>query len=58
MVVMLAWVVFIVVFALLWAPDLSLFQNVVILIASIVVAGIVVGIVWMDYGMKYGWQGA
>lgn len=38
MVTLLAWVTFIVLFALLWAPDLSLFQNIVISIASFVVA--------------------
>lgn len=56
MLIMLAWVIFIVVFALLWAPDLSLFQNIVILVASIVGAGIIVGMVWMAYGIKYEWE--
>ncbi len=54
--VLLAWVIFIVVFALLWAPNLSLFQNIVILIASLVAAFVVVGIMWMLYGMRYGWE--
>ncbi len=38
MVTLLAWVVFIVLFALVWAPSLSLFQNIVILFASLVAA--------------------
>ena len=51
MVTILAWVIFIVLFALLWAPNLSLFQNIVILFASLV-AAITVGVglrhaVWM-----------
>ncbi len=54
--VLLAWVIFIVVFTLLWAPNLSLFQNIVILIASLVAAFVVVGIMWMLYGMRYGWE--
>jgi len=55
LVVGLGWVVFIVLFALLWAPSLSLFQNIVILIATLVAAFVVVGIMWMAYGMRYGW---
>lgn len=55
MLIMLGWVVFIVIFALLWAPDLTLFQNVVILIASLVVGVILMGIMWVAYGMRYGW---
>ena len=38
MVTFLAWAIFIVLFALVWAPSLSLFQNIVILIASFVAA--------------------
>lgn len=58
MAIFLGWVVFIVLFALWWAPSLDLFQNVVILIASIVGACLVVGMIWMSFGMRYGWQGA
>lgn len=54
--VLLAWVVFIVLFALWWAPSLDLFQNIVVLIGSLVAAFIVVGLMWMAYGMKYGWE--
>lgn len=50
---LLAWLIFIVLFALFWATDLSLFQNVVILIASLV-AAITVGV--GTYGMLYGWE--
>ncbi len=53
MVTMLAWAIFIVLFALLWAEDLSLFQNIVILIASLVAtAAVGAG----TYGMVYGWE--
>ncbi len=38
MVTLLAWVVFIVIFALVWSPSLSLFQNIMILFASLVAA--------------------
>ncbi|MEE9600870.1 MAG: hypothetical protein V3W22_04120 [Thermoplasmata archaeon] len=53
MVTMLAWAIFIILFALVWAEDLSLFQNVVILIASLV-AAVAVGA--GTYGMVYGWE--
>ena len=54
MLILLAWVVFIVIFAVTWAPDLDLFQNIVILIASLVTTGVVIGVMWMAYGMRYG----
>lgn len=50
---LVAWLIFIVLFALFWATDLSLFQNVVILIASLV-AAITVGV--GIYGIRYGWE--
>ena len=53
MATILAWVVFIVIFVLLWAPSLSLFQNIVIFIASLV-AAITVGA--GSYGARYGWE--
>ncbi len=56
MVIFLGWVIFITLFALLWAPSLDLFQNIVILIASIVGACLLVGMVWMAYGLRYGWE--
>ena len=54
--VLLAWVVFIVVFAVWWAPGLGLFQNIMILIASLVATAVVIGIMWMAYGMRHGWE--
>ncbi len=56
MLILLAWVAFIILFALWWAPTFSLFQNIVILIGSLVAAGVVVGILWMAYGMRYGFE--
>ncbi len=56
MLILLGWVVFITIFALWWAPSLDLFQNIVILFASIVGALLLVGMIWMAYGMRYGWE--
>ena len=53
MVTVLAWLAFIVLFTLVWAPILSLFQNIVIFIASLV-AAITVGA--GAYGLRYGWE--
>lgn len=50
---LLAWVIFIMLFALLWAPNLSLFQNIVILIGSFV-AAVTVGA--GTYAYLYGWE--
>lgn len=54
--VFLAWVIFITLFALWWSPRLDLFQNIVILLASIVGAFLIVGMIWMAYGMRHGWE--
>ncbi len=43
MVIMFAWAIFIILFALVWVPDLSLFQNIVILFGSFVAAAALAG---------------
>ncbi len=53
MVTLLAWVIFIMLFALLWAPDLELFQNIVILIGSFVAAATLGA---GTYAYLYGWE--
>ncbi len=53
MVTLLAWVIFIMLFALLWVPNLELFQNIVILIGSFV-AAVTVGA--GTYAYLYGWE--
>ncbi len=53
MVTLLAWVIFIMAFALLWAPSLDLFQNIVILLGSFV-AAVTIGA--GTYAYMYGWE--
>ncbi len=48
-----AWLVFILLFALYWSDSFSLFQNVVVTIVSLVIAGLLIGLAWVVWGMKY-----
>lgn len=56
LIVGLAWVAFIALFAVFWAPGFNLFQNIVILIASLVGSFLIVGIMWMAYGIRHGFE--
>ncbi len=56
MVGILIWAVFITAFALWWSPGLTLFQNMVVFVASLVVTAVSIGIMWMGYGMRHGWE--
>lgn len=51
----LLWAVFLTAFALWWSLGLTLFQNLVVLVASLDVTAVAIGIMWMGYGMRHGW---
>ena len=46
----LAWLVFILLFALDWSKGYNLFQDIVVLIATLFITGIVIGLVWLVWG--------
>jgi hypothetical protein len=45
----IAWLVFILVHALYWSGSFSLFQNVVVTIVSLIITGLVIGLVWLVF---------
>ena len=46
------WLVFILVYALYWSTGFSWFQNIIVTIVSLALMGLVVGMMWMVWGMR------
>jgi len=53
MLAIIAWLVFIVLFALYWSPSYTLFQDIVVTIASLAITGLVIGIGWVIWGFRH-----
>jgi hypothetical protein len=52
----LAWAIFILLYALYWSNGFSLFQNVVVTIVSLIITGLLIGLMWVVWGFKGGWR--
>ncbi len=50
MVGIIAWLIFILLFALDWSKSYSLFQNVVVFIVSLCITAMVLGMMWIIWG--------
>ncbi len=48
-----AWLVFILLFAAFWSGPYTLFQNIVILIVSFVILIGLVAVIWASWGMRF-----
>lgn len=48
----LAWLVFILLFAVFWSNGFNLFQDIVILIASLGIVVVLIGLMWFIWGRK------
>jgi len=48
----IAWLVFILLYALFWSRGFSLFQNVIVTIVSLAIAGLLIGLVWVIWGTR------
>jgi hypothetical protein len=58
----IAWLVFILFYALYWSRGLSLFQNVIVTIVSLAIVGLLIGLMWVVWGTRHfraakRWQG-
>ncbi len=54
-----AWLVFIIVYAFFWSAPYNLFQNVVLFIASLIALFGLIAAVWASWGMRFanmGWD--
>ncbi len=51
-----AWLVFILLFALYWSNGFSVFQNVIVTIVSLVITGMLIGLMWVVWGSRSAWN--
>ncbi len=49
-----AWLVFILLYALFWSKGYDLFQNIVVTIASLLIVGLLIGLMWVVWGLRVG----
>ena len=47
------WLVFILIFALYWSIGFSWFQNIIVTIVSLLLVGLVLGLMWVIWGMRF-----
>lgn len=50
--VVIGWLVFILLYALLWSGGYSTFQNVIVTLVTLVIMGLVIGMGWAVWGMR------
>jgi hypothetical protein len=53
MVAIIAWLIFILVYALYWSNNYNLFQNIVVVIVTLGITGLVIGIGWVVWGFRH-----
>ncbi len=53
MLAIIAWLVFILVYALYWSGGFDLFQNIVVFIVTLGITGLVIGIGWTVWGFRH-----
>ena len=56
---MIGWLVFILLYALFWSKSYDLFQNIIVTLVTLAIAGLFVALVWIlwirSFG-RYGWR--
>ena len=53
MLAIIAWLVFILLFALYWSGGFDLFQDIVVVIVSLGITGLVIGLGWIVWGFRH-----
>jgi len=53
MLAIIAWLVFILLFALYWSTEFDLFQNIVVVIVSLGITALVIGLGWVIWGVRH-----
>jgi hypothetical protein len=54
---MIAWAIFILIYTLLWSNRYNLFQNVIVTLVSLMIIGLLIGLMWIIWGSRTGWKG-
>lgn len=52
----MAWAVFILLYALFWSKHFSLFQDIIVTIVSLLFVGLLIGLMWVVWGFRRGWR--
>ena len=53
MVAIIAWLVFILLYSLYWSTNFDLFQNIVVVIVTLGITGLVIGLGWVVWGFRH-----
>lgn len=53
MLAIIAWLVFIIIFALSWSNNYTLFQDIVVTIASLAITALVIAMGWVVWGLRH-----
>lgn len=56
-VAVLAWAVFALLYALYWSAHFSLFQSVIVIIFSLIITGLLIGLMWVIISPRGTWRG-
>jgi hypothetical protein len=56
-VAVMAWLVFILIYALDWSKGYSLFQNLIVTVVSFAIVGLVIGALWLAFTPRKYWSG-
>lgn len=49
----LAWLIFILLYALFWSKGYSLFQNVIVTVVTLAIVGLLIGLMWVVWGTRH-----
>lgn len=52
----MAWAIFILIYALFWSTSFNIFQNIIVTIVSLFIAGLAIGLIWVVWGPKENWE--
>ncbi len=53
MLAIIAWLVFILLYALFWSGGFTLFQNIVVTVVTLVITALVIGMGWVIWGFRH-----
>lgn len=53
----LGWAIFILLYALFWSTSFSIFQNIIVAIVSLIITGLLIGLMWILLSPRGTWRG-
>lgn len=51
----IAWCVFILLYALYWSEGFNMFQNIILTVVSLFITGLLIGLMWVILGSRKNW---